>query len=103
MGSGGLRVCECVCVRFCLHMLMFLHEQVLKTPEPVLWNKAYQWCSSLAVCVCVHICSSACVFIVFHGMCVTCGCLWPGGTKGEREREREETIWREGGNAEDQQ
>lgn len=30
------------------------------------------------------------VFIVFHGMCVTCGCLWPGGVRGEREREWEE-------------
>jgi len=78
----------------------FLHERFLRIPEPALWNKAYCWCYSVsvvAVCVCVCVsvsvsvsvqpcvCVCVCVFIVFHGMCVTCGCLWPGGMRGESE------------------
>lgn len=56
-------VSVCVCVRVCKHTsFSFLHGWFLGTPEPLLWNKAYHWCSSvLLVCVCV------CVFIVFHG------------------------------------
>lgn len=36
--------------------------------------------------MCLQLCACARVFIVFHTMCVTCGCLWPGGMRGERER-----------------
>lgn len=59
-------VCVCACMQ--THFLFFLHGWFLGTPEPLLWNKAYHWCSSvLLVCVCVCVCS-----LCFMAMCVTC-------------------------------
>lgn len=69
---------------------VFLHDWFCGSFEPALWNKARHWCPSALV---------VCVFTVLHGMCVTCGCLWPRGRRGKsgwEEKKAELQMGREG-------